>query len=53
MRSVWSFWFFGRGDSVEVVVVLGSFFGLSAEAVMALEKRHSLDYYNFGRTYRA
>jgi hypothetical protein len=44
---------FGRGDSAEVVVVLGNFFGLSAEAVMALEKRHSLDYYNFGRTYRA
>lgn len=44
---------FGRGESVEVVVVLGSSFGLLVEAVMASKKRHSLDYYSFDWTYRA
>lgn len=33
---------FGRGESVEVVVVLSSSFGLLVEAVMASKKRHSL-----------
>jgi hypothetical protein len=55
MKSVWSFWFFGRGEGVEVAVVPGvrQLLSLSAEAVMASEKRHSLNYYNFGWTYRA
>jgi hypothetical protein len=46
---------FGRGEGVEVAVVPGvrQLLSLSAEAVMASEKRHSLNYYNFGWTYRA